>query len=241
MPRSGLVEALRAVKDESELEAIRRACAITDRVFERLADERFIGRTERDIAWTLEQLFHDEGAQGVGFEAVVASGPNAARPHARASDREIGRGETVVIDTRLHRRRLRVRLHAHVRDRPARRRAEGGVRRLPRWRRRRRSRASVPGLTGVAADALAREVVDGRASRARSGTASATASASRCTRRRACRRESTDTLVAGNVVTVEPGIYLPGRGGIRIEDDVVVTDDGIENLTALRKDLIEVD
>jgi Xaa-Pro aminopeptidase len=52
--------------------------------------------------------------------------------------------------------------------------------------------------------------------------------------------ESTDTLVAGNVVTVEPGIYLDGRFGVRIEDDVVVTDDGIENLTGLRKDLIEV-
>ena len=97
VPRPGLVEALRAAKDERELDAIRRACAITDRVYERLAAETFAGRTERDVAWTIEQLFHAEGG-APGFEAIVASGPNAAKPHGRATDRKIGRGETVVID-----------------------------------------------------------------------------------------------------------------------------------------------
>ena len=99
VPRRGLVERLRAVKDERELAAIKQACEITDRMFERLAEERFVGRKEHDIAWTIGQLFHEAGAHQVAFESIVASGPNAARPHARASDREIGMGETVVIDT----------------------------------------------------------------------------------------------------------------------------------------------
>src|SRR5436305_4029004 len=99
VPRTGLVEALRAVKDETELEALRRACAITDRVFERLAQEQFVGRTERDIAWRVTELFHEEGADAIAFESIVASGPNGAKPHARASDRVIGAGETVTIDT----------------------------------------------------------------------------------------------------------------------------------------------
>ena len=98
IPRPGAVEALRAVKDEDELAALRRACAITDRVYERLADEPFVGRTERDVAWTMTQLFHDEGDVEVWPELIVASGPNSAKPHARAGDRKIERGETVVID-----------------------------------------------------------------------------------------------------------------------------------------------
>src|SRR5439155_2131664 len=84
VPRPGLVEALRAVKDENELDALRRACAIADRVYERLADETFVGRTARDVASTLDQLFHDEGSFS-GFAPVVASGPNAAKPHSPAT------------------------------------------------------------------------------------------------------------------------------------------------------------
>ena len=91
VPRSGLVERLRAVKDERELDALRRACAITDRVYERLSGERFTGREERDIAWTIEQLFHEEGGEGLAFGIIVASGPNGSKPHARATDRRVCR------------------------------------------------------------------------------------------------------------------------------------------------------
>ena len=99
VPRAGLVESLRAVKDENELAAIKRACEITDRMFDRLAGEKFIGRTERDIAWRIQELFHEEGGEGLAFESVVASGPNAARPHSRAGERKIQAGETVIVDT----------------------------------------------------------------------------------------------------------------------------------------------
>jgi len=98
VPVAGAVEAQRAIKDEGELAILRRACEITDRVYQRLAEERFVGHTERDVAWRMTQLFHEEGDVDIAFELIVASGPNAARPHARATDRTIERGETVVID-----------------------------------------------------------------------------------------------------------------------------------------------
>jgi Xaa-Pro aminopeptidase len=238
VPRSGLVESLRAVKEDGELDAIRRACAITDRVFERLAEERFSGRPEREIAWTLEELFHDEGGRG-GFEAVVASGPNAARPHARASDRMIETGETVVIDTGCivdgytsdyTRTFATGPLDAELKEAyavclEAQEAALAGIR---------------PGLTGVAADALARDVVDDTRFQGLFGHGLGHGLGLEVHEAPRLSVESADTLAPGNVVTVEPGIYVPGRGGIRIEDDVLITDDGIENLTALRKDLIEV-
>ena len=238
VPRRGLAESLRAVKEDGELDAIRRACAITDRVFERLAEERFIGRAERDIAWTLEQLFHDEGGRG-GFEAVVASGENAARPHARASDRKIGTGETVVIDTGClvdgytsdyTRTFATGPLDDELKDAyavclEAQEAALAGIR---------------PGLSGVTADALARDVVDATRFKGLFGHGLGHGLGLEVHEAPRMSTESADTLAPGNVVTVEPGIYVPGRGGIRIEDDVLVIEDGIENLTGLRKDLIEV-
>ena len=236
--RPGLIEALRAVKEEDELEKVRRACAITDRVYERLANENFVGRTERDLAWTLEQLFHDEGSAGA-FEAVVASGPNAAKPHSRATDREIGRGETVVVDsgcvvdgyvsdyTRTFatgplpdelKEAYRVVLEAQAA-------ALNGIR---------------AGLSGVEGDALARSIVDDTTFRGTFGHGLGHGLGLEVHEAPRMSEESGDKLLSGNVVTVEPGIYLEGLGGIRIEDDVVVRDGGIENLTGLRKDLIEV-
>ena len=95
MPRQGLVEQLRAVKDDGELETFRRACAITDRMFERLVSEvPFVGRRERDVAWDITRLYHEEGADEPAFEAIVGSGPTGARPHARAGDRVIGRASS---------------------------------------------------------------------------------------------------------------------------------------------------
>src|SRR5207302_9705648 len=81
-----------------ELEILRRACAITDRVFERLTEVKFVGRTEQDVSWDLTRLFHEEGGEGLAFESIVGAGPTGARPHARAGDRVIGAGELVGID-----------------------------------------------------------------------------------------------------------------------------------------------
>jgi Xaa-Pro aminopeptidase len=239
VPRAGLVESLRAVKDERELEAVRAACAITDRVFDRIADESFVGRTEREVAWTMTELFHEAGAHDLGFELIVASGPNAAKPHARAGERTIGRGETVVIDAGCFvdgyasdytRTFATGPLPDELRDAygvvlQAQQAALDGIQ---------------AGLTGVEADALARRVVDGSRFAGLFGHGLGHGLGIEVHEAPRMSTESSDTLAAGNVVTVEPGIYIPERGGIRIEDDVLVTDGGIENLTQLRKDLIDV-
>ena len=240
VPRPGVVEQLRAVKDETELAALRKAWAITDRAFERLAGEEFVGRSERDVAWTLEQLFHDEGGEGMAFEIVVGSGPNAAKPHARAGDREIGRGETVVVDAGCA-------IDGYLSD-CTRTFATGP---LPddlkeayavcAEAQQKGLDAVRAGASGVEADAAARRVIEATRFEGTFGHGLGHGVGLDVHEAPRLSPESPDTLVPGNVVTVEPGIYLSGRGGIRIEDNVVVTDGGIENLTNVRKDLVTVD
>jgi Xaa-Pro aminopeptidase len=239
VPRTGLVEALRAVKDETELDALRRACAISDRVFERLAQEEFVGHAERDIAWRITELFHDEGADAMAFESIVASGPNGAKPHARATDRVIGAGETVTIDTGClvdgytsdyTRTFATGDLEGDLRDAygvclAAQETALESIR---------------AGLSGVDADASARRVVEESPFAGLFGHGLGHGLGLDVHETPRMSTESDDVLVPGNVVTVEPGIYLPGRGGIRIEDDVVVRDGGIENMTKLTKQLVTV-
>jgi len=240
VPRRGLVERLRTVKDDEELAKIKRACEITDRMFERLAAEAFVGRTEQDLAWTIGGLFHEEGAQQVAFESIVASGPNAARPHARATERPIRAGETVVIDTGCFvdgyssdytrtfitgpvdgviKEAYDVVLAAQLAGLDAIR----------------------SGIAGVDADAAARRIVDETPFAGTFGHGLGHGLGLEVHEAPRMSTESTDTLAAGNVVTVEPGIYLEGRAGIRIEDDVVVVAGGVENLTGFTKDLISVD
>jgi Xaa-Pro aminopeptidase len=239
VPRRGLVEGLRAVKDADELAAIKSACAITDRMFERLVEEPFVGRAERDLAWTIEQLFHDEGADAVAFETIVASGPNSARPHGRATARPIGRGETVIVDTGCivggyasdYTRTFTTGfVEAPIKE----------VYALVLAAQQAGFDALRAGVRGLDADAAARRVVDETAFAGTFGHGLGHGLGLEVHEAPRLSMESTDTLAAGNVVTVEPGIYLEGRAGVRIEDDVVVTDIGIQNFTGFRKDLITV-
>ncbi|MDQ4082330.1 MAG: M24 family metallopeptidase, partial [Actinomycetota bacterium] len=98
VPRWRLVERLRAVKDAEEIEAIRRAAAIADRAFERLASEPFVGRRERELAWRMEQLLREEGAEETSFPVVVATGPNGALPHTEPGDGVVEDGHAIVVD-----------------------------------------------------------------------------------------------------------------------------------------------
>jgi Xaa-Pro aminopeptidase len=239
VPRRGLVEALRAVKDESELEKTRRAGEITSEAYARFAEERFVGRTERELAWRLDELFHELGADAPAFETIVASGPNAAKPHARPTDRTMEAGETVVIDagamvdgynadcTRTFATGpLAVALEAAYEAT-----LEGQLAGLEAVR---------AGVTGVDADAAARDRIEAAGLGKKFGHGLGHGVGLEVHEAPRLSRESTDTLAAGNVVTVEPGVYLEGLGGIRIEDLVVVTGDDPEVLTSFGKDLITV-
>jgi Xaa-Pro aminopeptidase len=239
VPRSGIVESLRAVKDESELASLRRACKVTDRAFERLLDVTFIGRRERDVAWDLVQIFHEEGAEAVWPEFIVGSGPTGSQPHGRAGDRKIGKHELVVVDagcsidgyTSDYTRTLATgTIDGRMRDAYevvslAQDAALGGIR---------------AGLSGLEADALARDVIDASDFKGAMGHGLGHGLGLDVHEDPRLSTESKDVLEPGNVVTVEPGVYITGEFGIRIEDDVVVTADGIENLTGFRKDLVEV-
>jgi Xaa-Pro aminopeptidase len=239
VPRRGLVEALRAVKDEGELDAIRRAGEITSEAYARFAEESFVGRTERDLAWRLDGLFRELGAHAPAFETIVASGPNAARPHSRPSDRELGTGETVVVDAGAMvdgycadctRTFATGPLPDELKNAYA-ACLEGQLAGLEAVR---------PGVTGVEADAAARQRIEAAGLGEKFGHGLGHGVGLDVHEAPRLARESTDTLAAGNVVTVEPGVYLEGLGGIRIEDLVIVADDGPEVLTGFTKDLVTV-
>ena len=240
VPRRGLVEELRAVKDDAELEAVRRAAALTSEAYARFADERFAGRTERELAWRLDELFHELGAEAPAFETIVASGPNSARPHARPSDRKVGAAETIVVDAG-------VRLDGYCSD--CTRTFSTGS--LPEQLQKAYAvclEAQLAGLdavragaTGVAVDGAARRVIDEAGFGEAFGHGLGHGVGLDVHEAPRLAKESGDTLAAANVVTVEPGIYLEGLGGIRIEDLVIVGEDGPEITTGFTKDLIGVD
>ena len=241
VPRYGLVEELRAIKDEDELDAIRRAAEIASIAFERFADEgHLVGRTEAELAWRFEQFLHDASAHGVSFPVLVASGPNAAKPHTIPGERRIERGETVIVDagcvvagycsdcTRTFatgplpddlQRAYEVCLDAQL----------AGL------------EAVGPGASGPGVDAAARDRIDAAGFGEAFGHGLGHGVGLLVHEDPRLAQESRSTLEAGNVVTVEPGIYLSGLGGIRIEDLVVVTDDGPEILTSFPKELRTLD
>jgi Xaa-Pro aminopeptidase len=240
VPRRGFVEELRAVKDEAELEAVRNAAALTSEAYARFAEERFVGRTERELAWRLEELFHELGAEAPAFETIVAAGPNGARPHARPSDREVGAGETVVIDAGA-------KLDGYCAD-CTRTFATGSLpERLSeayevcREAQLAGLEAVRAGATGVEADGAARDVIDDAGFGDAFGHGLGHGVGLDVHEAPRLSRESSDTLVPDQVVTVEPGIYLEGVGGIRIEDLVIVGENGAEITTGFTKDLVSVD
>jgi Xaa-Pro aminopeptidase len=239
VPTEGLVDGIRAIKDDEEIAKIAKAARIADRGFEALTAETFVGRSEREIAWRLRELLHAHGADELSFETIVASGENGALPHAHPTDRIVERGTLVTVD-------WGVRVDGYCSD-CTRTVSTGG---LPDKLReaydvcleaQKRACANIkPGMTGVEADALARDPItdsgfgENFGHGLGHGVGLAVHEAPRLS------TESTDTLAVGHIVTIEPGIYLEGLGGVRIEDLGVVREDGVELLTSFPKELIEV-
>jgi Xaa-Pro aminopeptidase len=236
LPATGVVLGLRSVKDDAELDAVRRAGRITTAAYERLAGEPLVGRTEAEVAWAMEQMLREEGADALAFPVIVASGPNSALPHHHPGRREIAAGETVIVDagalvdgycadcTRTFATgQLPEQLQrAYALCRSAQERALAEVR---------------AGATARELDAIARTAIE------ESGLAPVMHGLGHGVGLEVhelpvLRPTSTDVLAVGNVVTVEPGVYLAGLGGVRIEDLVVVGEEGPEVLTTFTKDLL---
>ncbi len=231
----GRVEELRRVKDDEELAKIAEASKLADEVWRWSLELGLAGRSESEVARAAEARIRELGADP-SFPAIVAAGPNGAQPHAEPGEREIGRGELVVFD-------MGAQLDGYCSDgtrtyatgepgeearavyetvREAQGAALGAIR---------------AGVKGEDVDKVARDVIDaaGHGDRFGHGLGHGVGLEVHEAPRLSLRAD--DVLAAGEVVTVEPGIYLPGSLGVRIEDLVVVTEDGLRNLSTLPKEL----
>ena len=239
VPQSGLVERLRAVKEPGEIATIREAAAISDKVFTALAEEQFTGRTELQLAWRVRELFHEHGASELAFDTIVAAAENGASPHADVRDAEIPANTLVTIDAGC-------RVDGYASD-CTRTFATGD---LPDELARAYEvcleaelaglEAYGPGVSGRDADAAARDLITAAGFGENFGHGLGHGIGLEVHEQPAARAESTDTFEAGNVISCEPGIYLPDVGGVRIEDMVLVTDGGSERLTHADKQLTTV-
>jgi Xaa-Pro aminopeptidase len=237
VPTDGLVERLRRVKEPAEIARIHAACSIADDALGALLPRLAERPTERDFALELEVEMRRRGASGNSFDPIIASGPNAAKPHARPSARQVEAGELVVIDfgcivdgycsdmTRT----------VSVGDPGPEARRVWDVVRDSQWAGREAVRA---GADCAEVDRACRDVIAaaGWADSFVHGTGHGVGLEIHEEPRVAA--SARDTLEPGSVVTVEPGVYLPGVGGVRIEDTVVVTPDGSDPLTGFPKHLI---
>ncbi len=231
-----LVERLRAVKDREEVERIWAAAALADGAFEKVIAEGLVGRTEREVAIEIEQQMQMLGASGPSFDTIVAAGAQGALPHATPQDREIGAGELVVID-------WGVELDGYCSD-CTRTVATGEPGEEARDVYELVLAAQRKGLESVRAqadcrevDSLARAVIDAGGHGAEFGHGLGHGVGMEVHEAPRLSPRGEGNLFAGNVVTVEPGVYLPGRFGVRIEDLVVVTEGGCEIITSLPKEL----
>jgi Xaa-Pro aminopeptidase len=236
VPTAAFMRRIRAVKEPEELDRIRAAAAVNTAMIRRLAEERLVGRTEIEVAWWIVNTLGEEGADKLAFEPIVGAGPNAARPHHYPSDRPIGPNETVIVDAGAV-------LDGYYSD-STRTFATGQLPDDLAEAYELCKRAQATALEGVRAGAQTTEV-DGiaRSEIERSGLAPVLHGLGHGLglelQELPYLNDAYDApLEPGNVVTVEPGVYLAGRGGVRIEDLVIVTDDGPEVLTEFTKELV---
>jgi Xaa-Pro aminopeptidase len=240
VPAGGLVERLRAVKDAQELKLIGRATELADALYRWLIEEHGLaGHSEREVARALERRAQDEGADTVSFPPIVAAGPNGALPHASPGDAEIPSGVLVVVD-------LGCRLEGYCSD-CTRTFATGAIEgeardvyELVRTAQAAAVAAVRAGADPAQVDAAARDPIEKSGHGERFGHGTGHGVGLEVHEQPRIAASAKGALEARNVVTVEPGVYLPGRFGVRIEDLVVVTEDGRDVLTSVPRDLIAV-
>lgn len=240
VPVDGVVEALRRVKSATEIAATRHASDVLEDVYGRIAAGRLVGRTEADVAWEIERAIREAGFPELSFAPIVAAGAHGALPHAEPRDVAIERGDLVVVD-------IGARGASGYCSDCTRTFAAGG----PPDPAAAEDYALVleaqiaglgavrPGAVGGAVDQTARAVIEAAGWGGLFGHGLGHGTGLEVHEGPTLRQGSEDVLAPGNLVTVEPGLYRPGRWGIRIEDHVVVTEAGHEILTGFAKDLVE--
>jgi Xaa-Pro aminopeptidase len=238
-PTTDLVETPRQVKDPGEVAHIAAAAAMAEHALTRVLAQVRIGMTEQAICGLLERELREAGSETAPFEPIVATGPRSALPHARPTGRALGRGEFLLLD-------FGARTQGYVSDitrtvvaGPAdgRQQAVHDIVREANARARAQVRA---GMTGQDADALARRYIEAQGEGAAFGHSLGHGIGLEVHEAPRLSKSGTDPLPAGAVVTIEPGIYHAGWGGVRIEDDVVLLPTGAQLLTQSPRELLSV-
>ena len=232
----GLVEQLRAIKDEGELGKLRAAARLADEALTDALSRGLAGRTEKDFALDLEFTMRRMGAEAVSFPPIVAGGAHGALPHAEPRDAVIEEGTLVVVDWGAQ-------LDGYASD-CTRTYATGEldprdeeIYNLVLEAQIASLDAIRPGLTGREVDAVARDIIEAAGHGEHFGHGLGHGVGLAVHEGPRLSKQGDAELVTGNVVTVEPGVYVPGAVGVRIEDLVVLTPDGCEILTSLPKEL----
>ncbi len=228
------VDALRAIKTDEEIGYLREALRMTDVAFVAAEARAKVGMTEKELADIVAEELKNAGSEGESFPTIVASGPNAAKPHHAPGDRVMEEGEPIIIDMgALHNGYAGdltrtiwfgepsselVTMYRNVQAAFDSAIAKAG-----------------PNMTGIQLDAAARDVFAEQGTDQYFVHSLGHGLGLRVHEAPSASFRSSDTLAAGNVVTIEPGLYVPGQGGVRIEDVVLITEDGAENLTGAPK------
>lgn len=233
------IEEIRQVKEAAEIERIAASAALTDRALEHVRSQIVAGARECDVALAIEVFIRQNGGDAVAFDPIVASGPNSSRPHARVSDREFEEGDFVTVDLGARvdgycadLTRTFVLGHASDRQREIYSAVleanEAGI------------AAARAGVRGMDIDKAARDALGGHGLAEAFGHGLGHGVGIDVHEMPSVSPRGRDAVLAGSVVTIEPGVYIEGFGGVRIEDLVVIEEGGCRVLSAAPKNLIEL-
>ena len=240
IPENDIVENIAAVKDQSEIDALQTAVDITDRVFDLILPEIKVGVTEKHIAARISYLFKQEGGDGDSYDPIIASGANGALPHATPSDKEVAKGDFIVMDfgslyKGYHADMTRTIVVGEASDR------HHEIYNIVLESQLAGIRVAKSGMKCSELDKACRDVIDSKGygelfmHSTGHGLGLEVHTLPRIT------WMNHNNLEENNVITIEPGIYIAGWGGVRIEDDCVILKDSCRPMNRSTKDLVVVD